>query len=137
MKKKEVPQDEGLNEGRFEDVCYALDENGNYVAVLSTGWDPKTDAMMQAWEVIDEKVEEIRQQVLSGEFSPIAYYMEKNLMDLKLLSDYTGLPKRKIRKHLKPDRFKDLDDKTLALYAEVFGISIETLRNSSEILQGK
>lgn len=34
MKKKEVPQDEGLNEGRFEDVCYALDENGNYVAVL-------------------------------------------------------------------------------------------------------
>ena len=28
MKKKEVPQDEGLMEGRFEDVCYALDENG-------------------------------------------------------------------------------------------------------------
>jgi hypothetical protein len=137
MKKKEVPQDEGLNEGRFEDVCYALDENGNYVAVLSTGWNPKTDALMQAWEVIDEKVEEVRQQVLSGEFSPIAYYMEKNLMDLKLLSDYTGLPKRKIRKHLKPERFKDLDDKILALYAETFGISIEMLRNSSEILKAK
>jgi hypothetical protein len=137
MKKKEVPQDEGLNEGRFEDVCYALDENGNYVAVLSTGWNPKTDALMQAWEVIDEKVEEVRQQVISGEFSPIAYYMEKNLMDLKLLSDYTGLPKRKIRKHLKPERFKDLDDKTLSLYAEVFEISIETLRNSSEILQSR
>ena len=137
MKKKEVPQDEGLNEGRFEDVCYALDENGNYVAVLSTGWDPKTDALMQAWEVIDEKVEEVRQQVLSGAVSPIAFYMEKNLMDVKLLSDYTGLPKRKIRKHLKPDRFKDLDDKTLALYAETFGISVEILRNSSEILQGR
>lgn len=137
MKKKEVPQDEGLNEGLFEDVCYALDENGNYVAVLSTGWDPKTDALMQAWEVIDEKVEEVRQQVLSGAVSPIAFYMEKNLMDLKLLSDYTGLPKRKIRKHLKPDRFKDLDDKTLALYAETFGISIEMLRNSGEILKAK
>jgi hypothetical protein len=137
MKKKEVPQDEGLNEGRFEDVCYALDENGNYVSVLSTGWNPKTEALMQAWEVINEKVEEVRQQVLSGALSPIAFYMEKNLMDLKLLSDYTGLPKRKIRKHLKPDRFKDLDDKTLALYAETFGISTEMLRDSSEILQGK
>jgi hypothetical protein len=137
MKKKEVPQDEGLNEGRFEDVCYALDENGNYVAVLSTGWIPKTDALMQAWEVIDEKVEQVRQQVLSGEFSPIVYYMEKNLMDMKLLSDYTGLPKRKIRKHLKPERFKYLDDKTLALYAETFGISVEMLRDSSEILKGK
>ena len=63
MKKKEVPQDEGLNEGRFEDVCYALDDNGNYVAVLSKGWNPKTDALLQAWEVIHEKTEQARQRV--------------------------------------------------------------------------
>jgi len=137
MKKKEVPQDEGLNEGRFEDVCYALDENGNYVAVLSTGWNPKTDALLQAWEVIDEQVELTRQRVLSGELSPIAYYMEKNLMDLKLLSDYVGIPKRKIRKHLKPDRFKKLDEETLIRYAETFRISMEVLRDSSEILKDK
>jgi hypothetical protein len=132
MKTMEVPQDEGLNEGRFEDVCYALDENGNYVAVLSKGWNPKTDANFQAWEVIDEKVELTRQHVLAGEISPIAYYMEKNLMDLKLLSDYVGLPKRKIRKHLKPDRFIKLDDQILIKYAETFGISVEMLRNFSE-----
>ena len=137
MKKKEVPQDEGLNEGLFEDVCYALDENGNYVAVLSTGWNPKTDALLQAWEVIDEQVELTRQRVLSGELSPIAYYMEKNLMDLKLLSDYVGIPKRKIRKHLKPDRFKKLDEETLIRYAETFRISMEVLRDSSEILKDK
>jgi hypothetical protein len=133
MKKKEVPQDEGLNEGRFEDVCYALDENGNYVVVLSSGWEPKTDALLQAWEVIDEQVENIRQQVLAGELSPIAFYMEKNLMDLKLLSEYTGLPKRKIRKHLKPGHFNELEDEILALYADVFRISVETLRDLSEI----
>ena len=137
MKKKEVPQDEGLNEGRFEDVCYALDENGNYVAVLSKGWQPKTDALLQAWEVIDEEVELTRQRVLSGEVSPIAFYMEKNLMDLKLLSDYVGLPKRKIRKHLKPDRFKKLDDETLLKYAETFGISVEMLRDFRETLKDK
>ncbi|NTV82879.1 MAG: hypothetical protein HGA23_01085 [Bacteroidales bacterium] len=137
MKKKEVPQDEGLNEGRFEDVCYALDENGNYVAVLSKGWQPKTDALLQAWEVIDEEVELTRQRVLSGEVSPIAFYMEKNLMDLKLLSDYVGLPKRKIRKHLKPDRFKKLDEETLLKYAETFGISVEMLRDFRETLKDK
>jgi hypothetical protein len=63
--------------------------------------------------------------------------MEKNLMDLKLLSDYTGLPKRKVRKHLKPDRFKLLDEKTLALYADTFRISVEKLRDISEIQKDK
>jgi hypothetical protein len=137
MKKKEVPQDEGLNEGRFEDVCYALDENGNYVPVLSKGWNPKTDALLQAWEVINERVELTRQRVLSGELSPISYYMEKNLMDLKLLSDYVGLPKRKVRKHLKPDRFNKLEEKTLMRYAETFGISVDMLCDLSEIKEDK
>jgi len=137
MKKKEVPQDEGLMEGLFEDVCYALDENGNYTVVSSTGWQPKTDAMLQAWEVIHEKVEQVRQRVLSGELSPIAYYMEKNIMDLRLLADYAGLPKRKVRKHIKPDHFNKLDDQILMRYAETFGVSVEMLRNFREILKDK
>ncbi|MCK9400135.1 MAG: hypothetical protein M0Q51_09110 [Bacteroidales bacterium] len=137
MKKKEVPQDEGLTEGLFEDVCYALDENGNYTVVPSTGWQPKTDAMLQAWDVIHEKVEQVRQRVLSGELSPIAYYMEKNIMDLRLLADYAGLPKRKVRKHLKPDHFNKLDDQILMRYAETFGVSVEMLRNFRETLKDK
>lgn len=137
MKKKEVPQDEGLTEGLFEDVCYALDENGNYTVVPSTGWQPKTDAMLQAWDVIHEKVEQVRQRVLSGELSPIAYYMEKNIMDLKLLADYAGLPKRKVRKHLRPDHFNKLDDQILMRYAETFGVSVDMLRNFRETLKDK
>ena len=137
MEKKEVPQDEGLTEGLFEDICYALDENGNYTVVPTTGWQPKTDAMLQAWDVIHEKVERVRQQVLSGELSPVAYFMEKNLMDVKLLSDYSGLPKRKIRKHLKPSNFAKLEDKILGLYAETFGITVDRLRNFRETKNDK
>jgi hypothetical protein len=137
MKKKEVPQDEGLTEGLFEDVCYALDDNGNYTVVPSTGWQPKTDAMLQAWDVIHEKVEQVRQRVLSGELSPIAYYMEKNIMNLKLLADYAGLPKRKVRKHLRPDHFNKLDDQILMRYAETFGISVDMLRNFRETQKDK
>lgn len=132
MKKKEVPQDEGLTEGLPIDIYYALDENGNYTVVPSSGWQPKTDAMLQAWEVIHEKVEQVRQQVLAGELSPIAYYMEKSMMDLRLLADYAGFPRRKVRRHLKPDRFNKLDDQILVRYAETFGITVEMLRNFPE-----
>ncbi len=137
MNKKEVPQDKGLTEGRFDDICYVLDENGKYTVAPSSGWQPKTDAMLQAWDVINEKVEQVRQKVLSGEMSPVAYFMEKNLMDVKLLADYSGLPKRKIRKHLKPAHFVKLDDKTLDLYAETFGISVDRLINFREIKDDK
>ncbi len=134
MKKKEVPQDEGLMEGRFEDVCYALDENGNYIAVLSKGWSPKNEAMLQAWDVIHEKVEQVRQNVLAGKISPIAYYMEKNIMDVRLLADYMELPKRKVRKHLKPEKFSLLEDEILRRYAETFEISLDELKNFRETL---
>ena len=132
MKTKEVPQDEGLYEGILEDVYYALDEDGKYTVVTSTGWQPKTDALLQAWDEIHEKIEQVRQKVLSGELSPIAYFMEKNLMDIKLLADYADLPKRKVRKHLKPERFIKLDDHILQRYAETFGITMEELRNFTE-----
>jgi len=121
-------------EGRFEDVCYALDENGNYVAVLSKGWSPKNEAMLQAWDLIREKVDKIRQDVLSGKISPIAYYMEKNIMDIKLLADYVELPKRKVRKHLNPEKFAQLEDEILQRYAETFEISLEELKNYRDTL---
>ena len=132
MKKKDVPQDKGLMDGRFEDVCYAVDENGNFVPVLSAGWEPKNEAMRQAWGIINEKVEEARQQVLSGRFSPLYYFMEKNMMDIKLLADYAGLPKRKVRRHMKPYHFARIDEVILGKYAEAFNITPDRLRNFNE-----
>jgi hypothetical protein len=132
MKKKDVPQDKGLMEGRFEDVCYAVDENGNYVPVLSAGWEPKNAAMRQAWEVINEQVEEARRMVLIGKYSPIYYYMEKNMMDIRLLAEYMGLPKRKVKRHMKPSVFEKLDEEILKRYAEVFNITLGNLINLKE-----
>ena len=109
-------------------------KTGDYVAVLSKGWRPKNEAMLQAWDVIHEKVENVRKEVIAGKISPIAYYMEKNIMDLKLLADYVELPKRKVRKHLKPEKFSQLDDSILQRYAETFEISLEELKNFRETL---
>jgi len=130
LKKQEVPQDdEGLLQNKLKEPCYAVDENGNYVTVPSTGWAPKNAALKQAWEEVNEKVEAARQDVLNGKRSILAWHMEKNIMDIKLLSQYTGIPRRKIRKHLKPNVFIELDAETLKKYAETFNISIEELTN--------
>ncbi len=130
MKREQVPQDDDrLMEGRTRDLCYAVDENGEYVQVLSTGWEPKNAALMQAWEEIGEQAKAIYSQVQAGQVSPIAFFMAQCMFDIKLLSDYTGLPKRKVKAHLEPEQFRRLDAETLKSYAEAFNITVEDLVN--------
>jgi len=132
MKKDQVPQDDArLMEGRTREVCYAVDEKGNYVQALSSGWEPKNAALLQAWEQIHERAEQARQQVQAGRVSPLAFFMARGMFDVKLLSDYTGIPKRKIKAHLDPDNFKNLDRGTLEKYANAFDISPEELANGT------
>src|SRR5690606_10074847 len=102
MKEKEVPQDDGMLQGKTRDLYYVLDENGNYVNALSTGWEPKNIVMQQAWDIIHEAVAGVRDQVLRNEASTLLYHMEKNQMDVKLLSQYSGVSKAKIKEHIRP-----------------------------------
>jgi len=129
MNINEVPQDDDgfLKAGKVRDVCYATDENGKYTQVLSLGWKPKNDALKLAWELISEKVEEKRKDVLAGKVSPIAYYIEKNAMDISILAQYTGVSRWRIKRHLKPSVFKKLKSPVLQLYADVFNITLEKL----------
>jgi hypothetical protein len=47
MKKKDVPQDdENLFEGKFKVVKYALDDDGNYGTVGSSGWEPENTVLI-------------------------------------------------------------------------------------------
>jgi hypothetical protein len=127
MKKDEVPQDGGMMGEGVSEITYATDENGRYVMVSSVGWEPKNVAMKQAWDVVNRKIEEVREKVLSGELSPLAYHMEKNLMDVGLLSGYAGFSRFRVKRHLKPRHFNRLKPSVLKRYAGVFGISVETL----------
>ena len=120
-------------EDKFRELCYAVDGDGNYVTVHSTGWSPKNAAMQQAWEEIHIKAEKVRLLVLSGKKSLLAYYMERSIMDTKLLSQYTGIPKRKIKRHFKPSVFQALEKETLEIYAEALKISVEELTDISRL----
>ncbi len=131
MKKKDVPQDdENLFEGKFKVVKYAVDDEGNYGTVESSGWEPENVVLNQAWDEINKKVEKTKKKIETGELSPLAYHMEKNIMDVGMLSQYMDISKRKVAKHLEPSGFNDLDAKTLEKYAEVFDISVEELKKT-------
>jgi hypothetical protein len=132
MKKVEVPQDKSnLESVKSRELCYAIDENGQYTTEKSTGWAPKTIALDNAIEIINERTENAKQRVLNNTTSPIEYYMELHKMDLTILASYAGLWKWCVKRHFKPKVFNKLPHKMLQRYADVFDISIDQLKNIS------
>ena len=131
MKKNEVPQDKSnLESANFKELYYAIDENGEYTTELSTGWDPKTIALNNAIEAINERISDSKQRVKDHKVSPLEYYMELHKMDLPILASYAGIWKLRVKRHFRPAIFKNLNNKTLQKYADVFDITIEELQRT-------
>jgi hypothetical protein len=128
MKKEEIPQDDGALNKLTKEVVYAVDSSGKYSSELSTGWDVKTKALDLAWEDIEKRIEAAKQKVLNSEASPILYFLELRLMDMGILSAYTGFWKWTIKKHLKPAAFKNLSQQKLQQYADAFNVTVEELK---------
>jgi len=127
MKINEIPQDPGALGKIAKEMAYAVDENGKYTTALSTGWEIKMKALDVAWEDVEKRIAEARSKVLSGEASPLLYYMELKLMDVVIVSGYTGFWKWQVKRHLKPSVFNKLSAKKLDKYARLFEVSREQL----------
>lgn len=128
MKKTEVPQDKGVLK-EWHNIQYALDEEGKYKLFKSSGWDPANTANYQAWDIIEESLAKTKKDVMAGKLSPLAYHMEKGLMDTKLLAKYSGKSRWRVKRHLRPDVFNRLPRTVLEEYASLFNISVEELQN--------
>jgi len=130
MKKSDVPQDKGgLEKENLKELCYAVDEKGDYTTIKSMGWDPKTIALDNALQEINERIANAKTRVLNGETSPIEYYMECHKMDIGILASYVGKFQWQVKNHFKLKKFNKLSEKTLQKYADVFEISIAQLKN--------
>lgn len=130
MKKNEVPQDDSsLSSKNFKELCYAVNGDGEYVTAKSTGWDPKTIALDNTLEEINERVVKAKHDVAANNVSPIVYYMELHKMDVQILASYVDIWKWRVKRHLKPKIFRKLSDNILQKYADVFEISIKELKN--------
>jgi hypothetical protein len=130
MKKQDLPQDESnLTSVNMTEVLYVTDENDNYTTANSVGWEAKKLALDESMELINERIQEAKQDVANHISSPIIYFMELNKMDLGVLSSYVGMWQWKVRRHAKPKIFKTLSESVLKKYADAFAISVDELKN--------
>ncbi|MEI6436123.1 MAG: hypothetical protein WCP32_14855 [Bacteroidota bacterium] len=83
----------------------------------------------QSWDAAQQRLNEIKQQVIAGKVSPIAYHMERILMEVPMLAAYMEISKWRVKRHFKPSVFKKLKSETIIRYAKVFDIPVEDLKN--------
>jgi hypothetical protein len=130
MKKQDLPQDESnMKSANMTEVLYVTDENDNYTTANSIGWEAKKLALNESLDLINERIQEARQNVANHIASPIIYFMELNKMDLGVLSSYVGMWQWRVKRHAKPKIFKTLSESILKKYADAFDISVDELKN--------
>ncbi len=128
MKKEEIPQDLGALGKITGEVVYAVDETGKYTTVLSNGWEVKSSALDVAWKDVEQRIHDAHEKVIRKEASPILFFMELRVMDIGIVSAYTGFWKWQVKNHLKYSVFEKLSEKKLARYAALFEVSPEELK---------
>jgi len=128
MDEADVPQDRIPSYGGRRKLFYAVDKEGSYVAVPSTGWDAEAIATGSALEAIDGLRRDAWRRAREGATSPLEYYMHCRRMDLALLSQTTGLSRWRIRRHFRPAVYARLSERLLSRYGEALGIDVATLR---------
>jgi len=128
MKKFEVPQDDVPIFHGEKKVLYAVDENGRYAAVQSSGWDVERVVLEQALDNYEQKAEGARRRIRNGESSPLEYFMYKRRMDCQVLAQATGFAGWRVKRHLKPEYFNKLKDSIMQEYARVLQVSPDVLK---------
>jgi hypothetical protein len=126
----DVPQDyDDRHSDGYKTIVYAIDENGNYVLKQTVGWEPENIAHSMAWEDIDRRIQDVKRKVIEGKLSPLAFYMERELMSPKRLSGLIGIPGWRIKRHLNPLVFNKISDSYKVRYAEFFKVSVSDFVN--------
>lgn len=129
MKKDEVPQDNSRTYGGERKLMYAVDNDGKYTGVESSGWEVETYATVAAVEALEAQRDVALARGLAGETSPLEYHMFDKRMDMATLTSSTGYGAWRVKRHLKPAIFNKLPDAKLEPYCEALGIDIATLKS--------
>jgi len=122
MKAKDVPQEISMLEGH-QRACYALDEDGRYTVVPSTGWEVEKIVNAVAVDEIRASIEAARQRALRGESSALEYHMLRCHMTPAMLAANAGIWKWRVRRHLRPEIFARLGSSLLSRYADALRMS--------------
>lgn len=129
MKVNDVPQDNTVEyyEG-VKRACYAINEEGKYVIVPSTGWREEELINRLAVQELADNLEKTRQAVRAGWKSPLAYHMERRQMNPQILGKTAGIAVFRVKRHLRPEIFARLRDPLLQRYAKALAITVAELK---------
>jgi hypothetical protein len=128
MKVNEVPQDITYYEGEKR-ACYALNDEGKYVIVPSSGWSAEEVVNGLAVDELAAHLEITRQEVLKGLKSPLSYHMEHRQMTPEILAKTAGILTLRVRRHFKPDIFNKLKTEILERYAHALKLTVAELQS--------
>jgi len=128
MKVKEVPQDDITFYEGEKRACYALNDEGKYVIVPSTGWEYEAVVNGLAVDELAAHLEKTRKEVLAGIRSPLYYHMESRQMNPQILAKTSGISVFRVKRHFRPGIFARLKPSLLASYAEALALSVEELK---------
>lgn len=129
MEIKDIPQDDSESYHGHLKVIYGT-RDGRYEAATSSGWQDEAYATEMAVAELDKQTRAAREAVARGEYSPLYYHMFRFRHDETGLAMAAGVWKWQLRRHLRPEIFAKLPDKTLQKYADALQISIDELKRT-------
>ena len=134
MKAEDVPQDDSKSYDGQRKLLYAVNNNGDYQGVTSTGWETESFATQLAVDDLNEQTQHALSSAQQGLSSPLAYHMLNLRFDIASLSQSSGYFQWQIKRHYRPEIFNKLSDKKLKKYADVMNITIAELKKIPEKL---
>lgn len=128
MKANEVPQDGTYYYEGKKRACYALNEEGKYIIVPSNGWSAEEVVNGLAVDDMAASLEETRKAVIAGMKSPLCYHMERRQMIPEILAKTAGIAGFRVKRHLRPEIFRQLKESVLDRYAKALAVTLEELK---------
>ena len=107
-------------------VLYVEKEDGTYGRVESASYLSK-NYLEDYFEKVKKWDKELKDKLDKGEISPVYYYMIMLEMGEGDLASRVGIPKWKLKKHLKMDAFEKISLRMLRRYADVFDVPVSNL----------
>lgn len=134
MKVTEVPQDKTFYEG-IKRACYALDNEGKYTIIPSSGWSTEEVVNGLAVDELKNKLEETRKGVIKGLKSPLAYHMEYRQMTPEILAKTVGMFSFQVRRHFRPEIFAKLKPSVIKRYALALALTEQELKSVPDTIE--
>lgn len=127
MKVDEVPQDNGS----MRKAMYAVDRQGHYTTVESSGWQAENAATHVAIADFERELVEAYDRCLAGKSAALEYHMYARRMDIAALADAAGIARWRVRRHLRPRVFARLPNRMLVRYAQALQMPVAALADLS------